>query len=534
MLSFRSSVLCLDWDKRTLRFVVARVGRGQMRLEEAHSHRIPSGTDVDEPAAFGEFIAQTLARHRVKLKQAVVDIPRDRAVINRLKLPPTPLADLPAAVHFQALRELPFPMDEASVDYVIDERDPTRKLATGVMLAAVRKDVLDRVCRICSSAGLTPRRIGLRPYANLLAVTRLPAMSDRRVLFVDIGPSVTEIDVMRGDLLAFTRSAGVSVPFAAGQLVSDDSRISSKSELSEMQLAEQVESTAVEELVVQITRTLQAYRATEPNAVIDQIVVAGGTGVEHAVLAAIDERFGLPAMLFDPTLSLGEKESEAPKLRQFSAALGLAWGMSREGLLELDFLRPKKPVPRGATLKRRLRVVGVGVATLAVGTTAAAVYDMMSLRSQVDDATASADKLRDELIDVLKMQNRVSIAEEWSTSEQRSIWLDHLLLLTRASIDPGKKMIVTQMSCSEASCEISLKIACDNWEIATEFVNAVNAIEVNGKKPFFATQGKYEQSTTADLKFKGSVPVTVQLPLLREHRDGAKKRDKEMEKRTRL
>ena len=104
-------VLCLDWDKRSLRFVSARVARRSVKLDDAHSHRLPPDIDADKPDALGEFIKQTLARHRVGQKRVIVDVPRDQAVINRLRVPPTPDTELAAAVQFQAQRELPFSVE---------------------------------------------------------------------------------------------------------------------------------------------------------------------------------------------------------------------------------------------------------------------------------------------------------------------------------------------------------------------------------------------------------------------------------------
>jgi len=340
-------ILCLDWDKRALRLVVARVGPGEMELDDAHAHRIPGTVDPEDPQAMGAWIAQTLQRHRIKQNRVIVDVPRDRAVINRLTIPPTPASELAAAVRFQAMRELPFPLEEARIDHVVTQKNE-EGLATEVLLAAVRLEALNRVQETCGAAGLTPARIGLRPYANMVSVMHLPAMQDRRVLFVDVGPTMTEIDVMHGGALAFSRAANVSVPFHGGDLVTDDSRVSSKAELSELEFAESAESAAVDELLVEITRTLQAYRATDAGAAIEQIVIAGGTGVEHSLVEAADERFDLPATLFDPTVSLGVDEREAVKLRAFAPTLGLAWGLSKEGLLELDFLNPRSPFRRSS------------------------------------------------------------------------------------------------------------------------------------------------------------------------------------------
>ena len=257
MIRLARKVLCLDWDKRSLRIVVARVGAGEMQLDDAHAHRVPANVDPEDPQAMGTFIAQQLHRHRIRHGRVIVDVPRDKAVINRLTVPPTPRSELAAAVRFQAMRELPFPLDEAQIDYVVTATNE-EGLATQVLLAAVRLETLDRLRETCEAAGLTPARIGLRPYANMVSVTHLPAMLDRRVLFVDVGPTMTEIDVMCGNTLAFSRAANVSVPFSGGELDAEDSRVSSKAALSGLELADSVRSTAVDELLVEITRTPRA------------------------------------------------------------------------------------------------------------------------------------------------------------------------------------------------------------------------------------------------------------------------------------
>ena len=60
MIKLTRKVLCLDWDKRSLRIVVARVGTGRMVLEDAHSHRLAAELDADDPKAMGDFIQQML------------------------------------------------------------------------------------------------------------------------------------------------------------------------------------------------------------------------------------------------------------------------------------------------------------------------------------------------------------------------------------------------------------------------------------------------------------------------------------------
>ncbi len=524
MIRLQRKTLCLDWDKRSLRLVLAKIGVGQIRLEDAHAVRIGANVDANDPRALGAFLTQTLQRYRVQHRRVAVDVPRDRAVINRLKLPPTPAAELAAAVRFQAMRELPYPVDEAEIDFVVMGRDE-QGLATDVLLAAVRRETLVQIRQTCEAAGLTPVRIGLRPYANLVSVSRLPGTLDQRVLFVDVGPTQTEINIFRGRSLAFSRAASVSVPFSFGEMVTEDSRVSSKAELEEVERAAAVEQEVVGELLVEMTRTLQAYRATETDATIDQIIIAGGTGLEHALLEAAETRFGVPIAMFDPTMTLGAHESEAGKLRAFSAALGLAWGLSREGLLEIDFLNPKKPVPPRASLQRRARLAGLGAGAALALLAGYVVVDRVSLNRRLANIERTNDALLEDVARIVQIDILSREAQDWESVAGDAAWLDPLLDLTEQMIEPGKRMIVANASGDIRRGLLTLQLF-GGEQACGEFVEKINALRVDGKPVYRAKRGKWQSGQSIDPRFGGREDIPVELVDLQAVAAGLKERDK--------
>ncbi len=529
-------VLCLDWDKRSLRIVVARVGRGRTVLEDAHSHRLPNAVDADEPEAMGDFIRQMLRRHRLHHRSVVVDVPRERAVINRIPLPPTPPAEVAAAVRFQAMRELPFPLESAAVDYVVMERDAAGN-ATEVLVAAVTLETLDRVRSTCAAAGLSPTRIGLRPYANLVSVQQMEVPEDQRVLFVDCGPGATEIDVICGNTLAFARSANVNVPLPVGDSgAREDSRIISLAEISDLEGSDEAIEAAVNELFVEVTRTLQAYRATEADVSIDQVIVAGGTGVETQLADCLHQRLGHPVEMFDPTGPLDVNASEAPKLRSFSAALGLAWGVGREGLLGLDFLNPKRPVSSRETLQKRVRIGLLASAMVTVAVVGVLGWRYYGLVQRRDALQVVNRESWEDLKAKREILNRVEEAAEW---EVGPVWTDELLTLTRAVADlggrPGEKAVVQEISLDAVSSNPGITLSnlhVGNYEVPGELVGFLQEIEVNGKKPYAVSEGGYVDVPDGQ-KFKGRMTLSILLRELKEYRDQAKKRADARRKRLR-
>ena len=525
-----AKVLCLDWDKRSLRLVVARVGGGKTVLEDAHSHRLPNTVDADDPQAMGDYIRQMMRRHRLHQKNALVDVPREKAVIHRLTLPPTPADEIAAAVRFQAMKELPFSVDSAAIDYVVMERNE-RGLATEVLLAAVTRDTLDSIRVTCEAAGLTPSRIGLRPYANLVSVQRVHEVSGRRLLFIDVGPGATEIDVIHDDTLAFARSANVNVPLPSNeQGHSEDSRTISLADISDLDASDEAIEAAAEELVVEVMRTLQAYRVTEPEGTIDMVLVAGGTGIESHLADALHRRLGYAVEMFDPTTALGVDPVDAAKLRSFSAALGLAWGLSREGQLELDFLNPKRPISARETMQKRVRLIGMAASIVVLAVIVGVTWQYRGLVAERDRLRVINDKRWDELKDKYKIYNTIEEAQEWAVE---AVWPAELLTVTALAIDPGKKMVVREIDMETISRNPGITLRdmfVTDWQVPTEFVEKVAELKLADAKPYDAAQSTWRELADGT-KFKGNTDVRIALTKLKDFREQAGEREKERKKR---
>lgn len=526
MINLTRRVLCLDWDSRSLRLVAARLGGGRMTLEDAHSHRLPNTVEADNPEALGDFIRQMMRRHGLRHKSALVDVPRERAVINRLTIPPTPPHEVAAAVRFQAMRELPFPMETAAVDYVVTQRDEQGRVIQ-VLLAAVTLESLERIKATCKAAGLEPVRIGLRPYANLLAASNVKDLSERRVLFIDVGPGATEIDIFRGESLEFARSANVNVPVPVGPGKSpEDSKIISLAEIADLDASDETIAAAVEELLLDVTRTLTAYRASEVDAAIDGVIVAGGTGIETQFADALEERLGYSVALYDPTEALGVEAAEANKLRSFSAALGLAWGLTRDGALALDFLNPKRPVPKHAKLQQRMRIGTLAVVMVVVATGGFAVNYYLKRQGELKALEQSNATIRKRIATLEQIQDQVDRVDDWQVD---AIWPEDLLRITEAALEPGKQMLVQtiDLEASDRNQKIDLRsVYAADWSVVMNFVQNLKGLEHGGQPIYEVVPGTWTEQP-AGSKFKGRVDVQVTPEALVAHQAQAEKNEKE-------
>lgn len=402
----------LDWDQHLLRVVEAAPQVNGVRITRAFAAKIPSGLDFSDTASLGQFFGKVLRTQKVGTRHAVLDVPRDRVVLNTLTLPPTPLQDLPNMVRFQIAKELPFAVEEGYIDFAINTTDNNGNV-TEVLVAAMRDEQLEHIKMLARHAGLKLLRVGLRPYANLVAATYQredQAVSDsEQVLFVDIGAESTEIDILQGAVLAFSRSASVTI--------SDNAR-TGDSERKE----------ALDDLELEISRSIQAYRASDPGSQIARVVVAGTSGLERELSERIGARFSAEYEVYAPPVHV---DADTPdELSGFSAVLGLALGHARPGTLSFDFIHPKHEI-RVASPKRRQAITAAAIVAVVI---AGAIGVLVQQNSRRQTALAELKQKIDDLDDKLDSKDaklfkeRAKAVSEWT--QDRLHVLEELRVLT--------------------------------------------------------------------------------------------------------
>ncbi len=436
------NILALEWNRKDLRMIVLRPKGAGVELIKAVSVPIPAEVRQDDAESLGAFIRAAMKSADLGARRALLSIPRDQVVLNTLSLPPTPAEELAAIVQFQVVKELPFPAEQATLDFAVcGDFDP--KAASNVLVAAVRNEDLDFYRKVAATAELSVENIGLRPFSNLQAVlTNWPELVSRTVLVVEVGPQLTEIDIVKSGVLSFSRAAsvGISDVAIAAEVALTDSRISA-APLSDRE-PDELSQRAVSDLMVDIIRSFEAYRATDPTISVDQIVVAGSSGLEPQLAHALAARFAAKADLFTPNEALGLPPQRARELRGFSAMIGLALGHSDKGLGHFDFLNPKKPISRRAI---RMKKVPVAVATALLFLGSGFVFHFKYVAPRQAQARLLADQVNDKKKKervILDFKAQVDAVDDWVASQQ--IWPEVLVALSEVFPDE-KEAYVTRV-----------------------------------------------------------------------------------------
>jgi hypothetical protein len=251
------------------------------------------------------------------------------------------------------------------------------------------------------------------------------------MLLVHLGAEETEIDLLVGGSLMFSRSAAVKIPPADAQ---HDA------------IAESLRAVAME-----VRRSVQSYLAVEREFKIDQIIIAGGTGVEAAAADELSAGLKAPCELLraGPGAGFGDVADASA----FISAIGLAIGHGGRDSLPFDFLHPKRHVePRNKPRTMAIAAAAVLIVAAVAGVTAGAI--------QVSRRKDAAEQVHQMLLaekenekSLLHIARQVKALQQWQ--DERRDWLAHWAQLS--ALFPGAPdAYISGLKTAETSGEWSL------------------------------------------------------------------------------
>lgn len=507
-------IVALDWDARTLRVVNAMVNKRGVKIDRLLAAAIPPELDVADPAQMGAHIRRVLDEERIGTTHAVVDIPRDQAILKTLNLPSTRVEDFPGMVEIQIARELPFPAGEAVIDFVVS--GASKGGASDVLVAAVRREVLHHYETVVRHADLRLERVGLRPYANQVAVAELLKHAiPEHVLFIDLGPTLTEIDVFRNGSLTFSRAASVVIPKGeATTIESGGLRLSLPVEAAGV--AQEVAGarpgsagdSVIQSLFVEVTRSIEAYRTMDAGANIDHVVIGGDLGVEEALAETLHKRLGVTTQLYNPATAFGWEPDEGAAAAAFASALGLVLSHADGGSLHFDFHHPKRTESR---TQRRLRKVPLAATVAVLFIAAAGIVAARTTKPERDELArieASIKELEERQVEYKKFLDVAGVIREFDKGQL--VWVDELcdaFLL----MPSNEEWLLTNLDMNQKERRITLKTKSKNRETALDFEKRLEAFRREGRdRPRFEVRvGGQTEKKGEKYPFQQDVRITV-------------------------
>ncbi len=450
---FNNNHIAVDWDKNDIRILNFRKeGSGKVKVLHAVQTEIPSEISTDNADQFGEFLSRTIRSHDISTTSVIFMVGRERAFLHQLAIPASPEGEVANLVRFQLAQELPFAIEESTIDYIVTAHNDAGAVI-GVLAAAVQTEYIDFLRHLARSAGLTLKRVGLRSYGNFMAVKTADYLDGGLYLFADLGLSGLEIDILSKEGgLVYSRSAGLS-----------DEKVQ----------ATPLKQVFLEQAILQVKRTLhaQAYLAGTPDSRPRSIIVSGCTGWEREFLDAICNELNLSGKVFELPNNASVENSSA-----FIAGYGIACAQYRPRQEHFDFLVPKKAIDPQAVRTRQIRLAVAVVAAIMILAAILTHSKVSEKEKELKQLNARSREMDKELVAFRKFVHQTGKVNEWGTRKVN--WLDEIKSLTQ--LLPGtdkmyvKHMFLTESPSGEYRAEITLEGQAKSRQIIDQLAKTLS------------------------------------------------------------
>jgi type IV pilus assembly protein PilM len=347
--AFRPPTVGLDIGSSAIKAVVLRRGRGGWSLVAAGETPVPDRSVKDgtstEPGALSDVVNDVLGSMRVRRARIAAALAGHAVIVKRLSLPAMSQAELSEAIPWEAEQYIPFDLADVQLDYQVVPSADASKNSLDVLLVAAKRDRIDDRTSVILQTGRRPVILDIEAFALANAYQmNYPERNDPLAALIHVGRTLTIVCLLEHGQPVFTRDISIGGQAHLDGLLRDlGSRgvdeLSAKrilhgqfpSEVSADQVASVLRE-ASSQLVLEVRKTIDFYRATAPIEKISRLVVSGGAYQAVGLIDLLASEFGAPVEVFDPFRRVSKPsraigaDSTGPA---YAVAVGLA--MRQEG-----------------------------------------------------------------------------------------------------------------------------------------------------------------------------------------------------------
>jgi len=341
------SLIGLDIGSSSIKVAEVKDTKRGYHLQSFGIQTLPPEVIVDgavmNTSAVVDAIQELVQSRKIKTKNVCTSVSGHAVIIRKIKVPAASEEELAQSIQWDAAQYVPFDINEVNLDYqVTNTADEEGNME--VLMVAAKKDLINDYVAVIKEAGLNPLIMDVDSFAlgNMFEVN-YPIQEGEVVALVNVGASVINISVVKGDMVMFTRdvSAGgnqiteeiqrqLGVSFEEAEMLKIGGSGSGETEEVMRQEVQDVIRTVTDSLATEIQRSLDFFTATSAEDNISRIWLCGGTSKIGGLTEIVQERTGMPCEPVNPftNLAYDEKKYDVASLEEIAAQSAVAVGLA--------------------------------------------------------------------------------------------------------------------------------------------------------------------------------------------------------------
>ena len=340
------SLVGLDIGSSAVKAVELKPSGKGFRVAAYASEPVPPDSIVDGAIIDAVSVADAIRRvfdHRsFKSKDVAASLSGNAVIVKKITLPIMTESELAESIYWEAEQYIPFDIQDVNLDYqILDAGDSVdAKGAMEVLLVAAKKDKIADYTGVIAQAGRTPVVVDVDAFALQNAYeTNYGADPGAVVVLLNAGASAININILSDNQSLFTRdiSMGGNAYTEAVQkelnLTFEAAEQAKKGETVNGITFDDVRPVlhaVTENVLLEIQKTFDFFKATASSDRIDRILLSGGASVVDGFARALEDRFGAPVQTFNPfkKITIDSKASGGADPEQIAAEAAVAIGLA--------------------------------------------------------------------------------------------------------------------------------------------------------------------------------------------------------------
>lgn len=340
------SVVGLDIGSSAVKAVELKPAGKGFKVVAFGTEPVPPDSIVDgaiiDGAAVTDAIRRVFENKAFKTKEVAASLSGNAVIVKKISLPVMTEAELAESIYWEAEQYIPFDIQDVNLDYQILDpgTGPDSKGTMDVLLVAAKKEKIADYTGVITQAGRTPVVVDIDAFALQNAYEiNYGTEPEAVVVLLNAGASAININILTGDQSTFTRDVSIggnsyteavqkelNLPFDSAEQLKRGQSVEGVT----FEDVQPVLHAMTENVLLEIQKTFDFFKASATSDRIDRIVVSGGASRVDGFIQALQEHFGASVEMFDPfkkiafepqKLGIADPENVSPAA---AVAVGLA------------------------------------------------------------------------------------------------------------------------------------------------------------------------------------------------------------------
>lgn len=204
------NVVGLDIGTNSVKMVELDRTKNTSRLKNIGIAKLPRDTIVNGTIIHAELLEQTIktlfSEYKIKNKNVAISISGHPVIIKKITIDLMPEDELENTLPFEAEQYIPFSLDEVNLDFQILGPCEDKENKMNVMLVAAKRAMISDYVSVLQSAGLKAVIVDIDVFAlENMFISNYSPEQNITVALVDMGASVTNINIIKNGVSQFTR-----------------------------------------------------------------------------------------------------------------------------------------------------------------------------------------------------------------------------------------------------------------------------------------------------------------------------------------